>query len=443
MSMKSESEFEIFGTYVFLKKLAAGGMAEVFLARPASQAGNGRIQVIKRLLPHVADNSLFLDMFQTEIQVILGFNHPHVVQLHDFGESDQRPYIAMEYLEGKNLKEVILKFQENRKPMPIPMALGLIAQAASGLSYAHTFVNKVTGEPVNAIHRDISPQNLILSYEGNLKVIDFGIAKASSGMVHEPTSVGTIKGKISYLSPEQVNGQAIDARSDVFSLGIVAWELLTLQRPFTKANDTEVSIIGRINNCDEYIVPPSWFNPEIPQEVDDVILKALKKDPCERYASAYEFKSAIRKVMLCYFPHYSYSDTAEIMNTLFQEEINLEQQELRNLNYHAQEAITSNQTFIREEATKPGVITEVFDGLRAATPDSEIINERLIKIEHLMKQKSNHPYLLFFVFYVLSILFVKMDPSFSVKNFFSSSKNLKVSHLTASSLAVPKKTSRR
>ncbi len=402
--MSSSQDFENFGSYVFLKKLATGGMAEVFLARPAHQAGNGRIQVIKRLLPNVANNSMFLDMFQTEIQVILGFNHPHVVQLHDFGESSNRSYIAMEYLEGKNLKEVVAKFIQRNQWMPVPMALGLISQAASGLSYAHNFVNKVTGEAVNAIHRDISPHNLIISYDGNLKVIDFGIAKASSRSSFEPTEVGTIKGKISYLSPEQINGSKMDARSDVFSLGIVAWELLTLQRPFTKQNETEVSTIGRINNCNDFIVPPSYFNSEIPNEVDEVILKALQKNPDDRYSSASEFQIAIRKVMIQHFPDYAYSDTSHIMSSLFETEINQERSELRDLNQKAQAMILSSADSKTVVIENPGMVTGVLNGIRSVMPEPKPLDERLLTIETMLKKKASRWHYFMFAIYAFSII---------------------------------------
>ena len=430
--MNSSQDFENFGSYIFLKKLATGGMAEVFLARPANQAGNGRIQVIKRLLPNVANNSMFLNMFQTEIQVILGFNHPHVVQLHDFGEAQSRSFIAMEYLEGKNLKDVISKFVQRNQWMPVPMALGLIAQAASGLSYAHTFVNKVTGEAVKAIHRDISPHNLILTYDGNLKVIDFGIAKATSRSTFEPTNVGTIKGKISYLSPEQVNGSNIDARSDVFSLGIVAWELLTLQRPFTKQNDTEVSTIGRISNCNEFIVPPSYFNSEIPAEVDEVILKALQKNPEDRYSTASEFQIAIRKVMLKYFPNYSYSDTSQMMSSLFEAEISQERTELRDLNQKAQEMILASADSKTLFIEGPKLSREVNEG-RTVLPESDQLDQRLFKIEAMLKQKASRWHYLMFAFYIASILTFKLDPDLSLFNFLKSHDQVKAGALIAAS----------
>ena len=407
--------FETFGNYLFLKRLAAGGMAEVFLARPASHVGNGRVQVVKRILPHVANNTMFLNMFQTEIQVIMGFNHPQIVQLHDFGEFNNQPYISMEYIEGKNLKELINKFIEKQQHMPIPMALSLTAQGASGLSYAHTFVNKVTGETVNAVHRDISPHNLLLSYEGNLKVIDFGIAKAASG-VQEPTRAGTIKGKTAYLSPEQVAGLNVDARSDVFALGIVAWELLTLNRPFHKDGDSEVTIIGRIDNCDKHVQPPSAFNPEIPREIDDVILKALRKNPNERYASASEFQAALRQVMMKFYPSYSYSETGKVLRALFSEEIEKERKELQQLNLEAQKKISSRLdagTMVMDNSN-PGVVTGVMNNLRSIVPGMDQVDVRLMKIESLMKQKASGRHYVMLAFYIISLVAMKLEDKYSV-----------------------------
>lgn len=415
-------EFETFGNYLFLKKLAAGGMAEVFLARPASQGGNGRVQVVKRILPHVANNPIFLKMFQTEIQVIMGFNNPHTVQLHDSGDVSGQPFIAMEYLEGKNLKELISKVIEQKRQIPVPTVLSLIAQAAAGLSYAHTFVNKVTGETVNAIHRDISPHNLILSYEGNLKVIDFGIAKAASSM-SEQTRVGTIKGKTAYMSPEQVNGQTLDARSDVFALGIVAWELLTLKRPFTKDGDSEINILARIDNCDQFVVPPSQFNPDVPPEVDEIILKALRKNPNERFASASDFQSALRQAMLKLSPNYSYDDTGKIIRSLFADEITAERKELQMLNMQAQATLyahnSQDKTALMNSAERSGASQPSFKLMRTVAPEdasSGHMDLRLTKIEAMIKQKATTRHYMIFAFYVLSLIALKLDNQYSIFN---------------------------
>lgn len=407
------NEFESFGNFIFLRRLAAGGMAEVFLARPASQVGNGRVQVVKRILPHVANNSMFLNMFQTEIQVIMGFNHPQIVQLHDFGEFNNQPYISMEYIEGKNLKDLISKYIDINEKMPVAMALSLITQGAAGLNYAHTFINKVTGEAVKAIHRDISPHNLILSYEGNLKVIDFGIAKVASGIKHEPTRVGTIKGKTAYLSPEQVSGNPVDARSDIFALGIVAWELLTLHRPFHKDGDSELTIIGRIDNCDNHIVPPSTLNSDIPREVDEIIMKALRKNPDERYASASEFQIALRQVMMKFYPNYTYSDIGKTVRTLFHEEIKEERKDLQELNLQAQKAISSHleaRTQVLENSiSDPGMVTGVMNNIRNFVPGINQVDDRLMKIEAMMKEKASGRHYIMLAFYIISLIALKWE----------------------------------
>lgn len=411
----STTSFESFGPYLFLKRLAAGGMAEVYLARPASQEGNGRVQVVKRILPHVANNQDFHQMFQTEIQVIMGFNHPHTVQLHDFGEVNRQPYIAMEYIEGKNLKEVMAKLIKQQQKMPVPVTLGLMMQAAAGLNYAHTFENKITGEAVNAIHRDISPHNLLLSYDGNLKVIDFGIAKAATS-IHEPTRVGTLKGKIAYLSPEQINGQALDARSDVFALGIVAWELLTLRRPFSQDSDSELTVIGRINNCDMTIVPPSQYNTEIPQSLDEVILKALRKDPNERFQSAADFQKALRDVMMRFYPDHSYAQTSQLIQSLFSQEIKAERQEIQNLNRQAQMELTPPPPAdtVVLDTTKPGMVTGVMQSFKKAMPEMSHAELRIMNLELMMKQKAQQKHYLLFIFYIVSLVAIKMDDSFAL-----------------------------
>lgn len=401
--------FETFGNYILLKKLAMGGMAEVFLVRPASQRGNGRVQVIKRILPHVANDMQFIRMFHTEIQVCMGFNHPHTVQIHDFGEYNGQPYISMEYIEGKNLKDLMSKFAENGEMMPVSMALSLAAQAASGLHYAHTFVNKVTGQEVKAIHRDISPQNLLVGYGGNLKVIDFGIAKAASSM-QEATRAGTIKGKFAYLSPEQITGQPVDARSDIFALGIVAWELLTLRRAFYQAGDSELTIMGTISNCDHNIKAPSYYNGAVPPEVDQIILKALRRDPNERFASADEFQVALRKAMQAHCPEYSYSENGRIMQSLFAEEIARERNEIRLLNMNVQLSLSNSDATVVSEPTQPTKTTRIVH-------DEVDVDSRLRQIEMMMKKKASMRHYVLFAFYLISVIVIKLDQSYSLFEF--------------------------
>jgi len=402
------SKIEMFGNYMLLEKIASGGMAEVFLARPAVREGDGRLLVVKRILPHIASQHEFLNMFQREIQIIMGFNHPHVVQLHDFGAVDGQPYIAMEYIEGKSLREVNDRLRDTNAMMPMSVAMSLIAQAASGLYYAHTFQHKTNGTPLNAIHRDISPHNLIVSFDGNLKVIDFGIAKAATSMV-ELSRTGTIKGKVGYFSPEQLEGQPLDARSDIFSLGVVAWELLTGQKLFSKPGDTEVSIMKRVHECEKHVVPPSSINNAIPAEVDQTILTALEKDPNKRFREAREFQAELRRHLLKFFPDHTYANTGELVKELFRADMIKHHQQTKEVNQRAQEMLAGsadddtaiitvgelNPRALNEKSNERGHITE------------EMVAMRLSKIEAALKQKASTRHYMMLAFYIVTIIALK------------------------------------
>tara|TARA_B110001454_G_C12723156_1_gene435777 strand:+ start:5136 stop:6815 length:1680 start_codon:yes stop_codon:yes gene_type:complete len=375
-----QTTFESFGNYILLKKLAEGGMAEVFLARPNSYMGNGRLLVIKRLLPHFSNQPMFLSMFQNEIQVLMGFCHPNTVQLHDFGNVGDQPFIAMEFLNGKNLRDVSNKvIQKKSKQIPIPVVLSLIIQAAAGLDYAHTFSNAVTGEQANTIHRDVSPQNLIVSYDGNLKVIDFGIAKANTNL-DEKTRIGTIKGKAAYLSPEQNRGEVVDCRSDVYSLGIVAWELLTLIRYYEQKAATN-KVNENANGIRENSVAPSAYNDEIPLDLDMAILKALRINPSDRYQSANEFQVALRQVMQRYYAGHTYAETGKYIRSLFETEIAAEKTEIFNLNKEIQQALF-NQDATVVISPAPQQLTPTADLME----DKENLQTRIAIVESLIKR---------------------------------------------------------
>ena len=411
--MQSGQEgFEIFGNYVLLKSLATGGMAEVFLARPANTTSNGRAVVVKRILKHIANDPEFLKMFRAEIRVSLGFNHPHTIQIYDFGEIDYQPYIAIEYIEGKSLKQIAQKFEEKNETIPVPTVLGLMVQAASGLHYAHSFENGVTGERVNAVHRDVSPHNLLLSYHGNLKVIDFGVAKAENEL-HERTKTGLVKGKCGYLSPEQLSGADLDGRSDVFSLGIVAWELLTGHKLFQRPDDTELQVIKRIENCEQFTVPPSHLNKEVPPEVDALILKALKKDRDERWPSAGAFQIALRNLMRQLWPSYAYADAAQLITTLFESEIVVERQELHDLNTAAQQVLTAEaeqktRLLAREQQGAPKGLSRFF-GLSRKKHLPGVMEARLDNVESILKQRARTSHFVVAGLYLLAFVGLRMD----------------------------------
>jgi serine/threonine protein kinase len=423
------SNFEVFGKYLLLQKLAEGGMAEVFLARPNSPDGNGRVQVVKRILPHIASHSVFLNMFNREIQIIMGFNHAHTVQLHDSGTVNGQPFIAMEFIEGKNLKDILEKLRNKNLLMPVPMVLSLIAQAAAGLYYAHTFVNKVTGDELNAVHRDISPHNLICSYDGNLKVIDFGIAKAACSM-HDRTQTGLIKGKAAYFSPEQLAGQEVDCRTDIFALGAVAWEMLTGDRLFAKPGDTEVTAMQKIANCEKHVIPPSKINKDVPAEVDHIIMMALEKDPKERYQDMREFQAALRQVLSRKYPAYTYAETGKLISAIFAEEMVQERNQIRLLNLQAQQFLVGD-----DSGKTTTLITKTGSAVRTANmklPHDEthegVVDFRLSKIESMLKQKATGRHYGMLAFYIVSLFALKFTENYNF-NFDITAQDAKAAEL--------------
>ncbi len=312
-------------------------MAEIYRARLASQEGAGRLLVIKRIQAGYGENAEFLSMFKSEIKVTMGFNHPNIVQLYDFGDEGGQPYIAMEYVDGKNLRQFMSRFLELKQRFPIDIAVHIIEQAASGLHYAHAFRDKISGESLNIVHRDISPQNLLLSYEGSVKVIDFGIAKAATNS--EATRAGVIKGKPSYLSPEQINGDTLDGRSDLFSLAAVLWELLAGKKLF--AGDNDLAILKLIESCQTYVKPPSTLNPEVPPELDYIVLKALAKHRDKRYQSAEEFQRALHKFLYSFAPDFNPSDLNYHAKDMFKNEIVEDRKRIQKANDEVERLILS------------------------------------------------------------------------------------------------------
>ncbi|HET6612008.1 MAG TPA: serine/threonine-protein kinase, partial [Kofleriaceae bacterium] len=208
-----------FGNYRLLKRIARGGMAEVFLARQGGLEGFDRLVAVKRILPHLVDSESFVRMFLDEARLAARLSHANIVHIYEFGKVEEHYFIAMEYVEGIHAGTLI----KSRDRLPLALAARIGADACAGLHYAHE-LSDVDGRPLKIVHRDVSPPNLIVSFDGVVKLVDFGIAKAVSQVEH--TKPGVVKGKFAYMSPEQTTGDALDGRSDVFSLGLVLWELL-------------------------------------------------------------------------------------------------------------------------------------------------------------------------------------------------------------------------
>jgi serine/threonine-protein kinase len=270
-----------------LALLASGGMADIWLAREKGAAGLERIVVIKRLLPHLARDPDIVDMFVSEARFVARLVHPNVVQIHELGEDDEGYYLVMEYVAGCSVRELTGAAAKAELTLPPNVAVCVVEQACRGAHAAHELTSP-TGEPLGLVHRDISPHNLMIGPGGDVKLLDFGIAKATEAA--EATRTGSLKGKVGYMSPEQCRGARVDRRSDVFALGIVCWELLVGQRLFNR--DSEYESMGAIVNGDFEL--PTAVQSDLPAAFDEVLKKALATNPDERWQTAAEFRKALR-----------------------------------------------------------------------------------------------------------------------------------------------------
>ncbi len=276
-------------SYQVLAKLATGGMAEIFLARSASVASVQRYVVLKRVLRERATDINFIRMFLDEARLAAQLQHPNIAQVFDAGKLGDSYFFTMEYVHGETVRAVLQRAHELHRSPPIGCVLAIAAGAAAGLHHAHERIG-MEGRPLGIVHRDVSPSNLMVGYDGSVKVVDFGVAKAAD-RIHE-TQSGAVKGKISYLSPEQARGQRLDQRSDLFSLGIVMWEMLTVERLYKHPSDFET--MSAIIN--EPTPPPSSRRRDIPPELDALVLRALAKSPEARFQTAEELAEAIEAV---------------------------------------------------------------------------------------------------------------------------------------------------
>jgi eukaryotic-like serine/threonine-protein kinase len=270
-----------FGRYTLLERLALGGMAEVFHAKISSSHGFEKALVIKRILPHLAADANFVAMFIDEAKLTAQLTHPKIVQILDFGDVDGQFFTALEYIDGFDALGLLRTAAQRRVHVPQNLAIFIVNEVLEALDYAHN-ARDMEGKPMQIVHRDISPSNIFLSKRGDVKLGDFGIAHTQRR--ESKTQAGTLKGKYGYMSPEQVVGRPIDARSDLFAVGVVLAELVTGRRLFTAANDLDVLLKvrdGRLDRLDKY-------GADLPPALDRIIRQALKKDPAERHQSASE-----------------------------------------------------------------------------------------------------------------------------------------------------------
>ena len=309
-----------FGKYQILSKIAAGGMAELFLAKQVDFAGISKTVVLKQILPHLADNQDFVQMFLDEARVTAQLNHPNIVQTYEVGHYADIFYIAMEYIRGQNLRVLSKRLRQHpeyKVNPPYTILASIFAQVASGLYYAHNAVDGM-GEPLDIVHRDVSPNNLLISYGGHVKIVDFGVAKASSQ--EHKTQAGNIKGRLSYMSPEQLKENALTPKSDIFSLGVVLYELSTGKRLFKRR--TEAGTIQAVLN--DPVPPPGEIRPGYPLQLEQIVMRALARDPDERYEDADKLREELEFFMHQEQDYCSAPQIRTLMGELFEEEKNSE-----------------------------------------------------------------------------------------------------------------------
>ena len=274
------------GRYEILASLGKGGMAEVFLGRATGEGGFERLVAVKRILPELAETPDFVEMFTDEARISAGLSHGNIGQVHEFGRSDDSYFIAMEYVQGVHLRKIYRVFGKQKKIPPPGLAAHVMANVCAALEHAHTRTDE-HGAPRNIVHRDVSPSNVLVTFEGEIKLIDFGIARARE-RVHE-TSASSLKGKFAYMSPEQAFGKDLDHRSDIFGAGILLFELLTRCNPFEGDND--LSTLERVRKAK--VIPPRKVVGDVPAELEAICLRALQRDPGDRFDSAGQMQAEL------------------------------------------------------------------------------------------------------------------------------------------------------
>lgn len=331
-----------FGKYLMLDKLAVGGMAELYRAMITGMQGFEKIIAIKKILPHLATEEELVNSFIAEAKLAALLHHQNIVQIYDFGSLDGSYFIAMEYLLGKDCKIINRQAKKLKKPLGVEYALYICTRICAGLNYAHN-LKDFQGKPLNLIHRDISPQNILITYEGDVKIVDFGIAKAANQ--NTMTQMGMIKGKIAYMSPEQAGAKEIDKRSDIFSAGIILYELVTGEKMFT--GDT-MQILTSVREG-KYSLPEQTDG-KIPAAVFDIINRALAREPAKRYQSCSDMLADIEKCLADNNMRPSAQGLARYMKSLFTDEIGEEEKIMRQI---AESTKKSAPEKIKKEAAIP------------------------------------------------------------------------------------------
>jgi serine/threonine protein kinase len=340
----------LFGKYYLLERINVGGMAEVFKAKAIGVEGFERLVAVKRILPNIAEDEEFIEMFVDEAKIAVQLTHANIAQIFDLGKVGDSYFIALEYVHGKDLRAIFNRARNRGEPVPLSMACFTIMKICEALDYAHNKKDP-TGRPLNFVHRDVSPQNMLISYDGDVKVVDFGIAKAAGKASR--TRAGILKGKFGYMSPEQVKGMDIDRRSDVFGVGICLYELLTGERLF--AGESDFATVEKVRKVD--IMPPSTYNRRIPEELEQIVLKALAGEVDERYQTAMELHEDLESFTYATGHTFNRKDLGVYMRKVFSEELAQELARDQKHNALMVSEISKDQTDDHVDTPDPNVLS--------------------------------------------------------------------------------------
>ena len=359
-----------FGPYRLLKRIARGGMGEVFLAKQNLARGYERTLVVKRILPHLSDDEKFVKMFLREAHTASRFHHKNIVRIFQVGQEQSQYYLAMEYVEGKDLRAYLTRAFDRNVDIPVEISCAIILEVCEGLSYAHTKTGP-GGRSLNLVHRDVSPQNILISYEGNVRLIDFGISKAADG--RSATHPGGVEGKVPYLSPEQARGDPLDQRSDIFSTGVLFFELLSGRRFF--AGSSEVQILEAIRNFSVDRALEPW-RLRLPTPLVGILQKALHERPSGRYETMEQMGREIDQYLVGNGFRNTPLALSQLMNRLFEEELALEEDSLTRTRTLASPSPLSEEVPAGEEnngvgMSAPGVPSPV-------RKDNRILRHKLV-----------------------------------------------------------------
>jgi eukaryotic-like serine/threonine-protein kinase len=363
-------EFKPFkmGKYLLMERLATGGMAEVYRAKAEGAGGFEKQMAIKRILPTYSQNDEFRKMFEYEARLSSMLTHANIVQVYDFNKIGETYLLAMEFVDGKNLRQFVNKCKKANVNFPIEFTVFVMNEVCKGLDYAHGKKDDMTGRPLNIIHRDMSPQNIMLSYEGAVKIVDFGIAKAKDRA--DETRSGVIKGKFGYMSPEQANGMSVDHRTDLFSTGIILWELLTGRRLF--AAESDLATLRMIQEC--VITPPSKINPRVPPELEKIVMKILSKDLKLRYNSAGDVHRQLLEYLSKSAPAFTQREVSQILHLAFSDEISKEKKRFEQI---YRQSIPFSQGAPKEEKRQDDLegVEQALDGFQTKSDIVESTGE--------------------------------------------------------------------